>query len=245
MYLPRLALAILGFFTASAYGVALALMRRDRSRVAHDTARMLGRLMRPPLGIRTRVVGRENMEARRPCIYLSNHQSAYDVPVLAELYPVDTVVIGKKELSRIPFFGWVFRVTGNILIDRKNNPSAVGRLKEVEEAVRERGVSVWIFPEGTRGKVPGRLLPFKKGAFHMAAAAGVPVVPIVVEPLQPYFDPKRHHLRSGELEVRVLEPVQPGSASEEDIATLIETVHGRMQAALSEMRTRQTKYSEF
>jgi 1-acyl-sn-glycerol-3-phosphate acyltransferase len=239
MFLPRLALAILGFFAASAYGVGLALVRRDRSGVAHETALMLARLMRPPLGIRTRVVGRENMEARRPCIYLSNHQSAYDVPVLAELYPVNTVVIGKKELSRIPFFGWVFRVTGNILIDRKNNPSAVGRLREVEDAIRERGVSVWIFPEGTRGKVPGRLLPFKKGAFHMAAATGVPVVPIVMEPLQPYFDPKRRHLRPGEIEVRVLEPVEPGPPGDAGVAALMETVQGRMQEALSEMREKQ------
>jgi 1-acyl-sn-glycerol-3-phosphate acyltransferase len=239
MFYPRLALAVLGFFAASAYGVALALVRRDRSRVAHDMARMLGRLMRPPLGIRTRIIGRENMEARRPCIYLSNHQSAYDLPVLADLYPVETVVIGKKELSRVPLFGWVFRVTGNILIDRKNNPSAVGRLKEVEEAIRDRGVSVWIFPEGTRGTVPGMLLPFKKGAFHMAAAAGVPIVPIVVEPLQPHFDPGRRHLQSAELEVRVLQPVQPGSTSEADIAALIETVHRHMQTALSEMRERQ------
>jgi 1-acyl-sn-glycerol-3-phosphate acyltransferase len=159
--------------------------------------------------------------------------------VLATLYPENTVVVGKKELSRIPFFGWVFRVTGNILIDRKDNPSAVGRLKEVEDAIRARGVSVWIFPEGTRGKVPGTLLPFKKGAFHMAAATGVPIVPIVVEPLQPYFDARRRHLRSAVLEVRVLKPVTPASADEAGVAALLETVHGRMQAALSEMRERQ------
>jgi 1-acyl-sn-glycerol-3-phosphate acyltransferase len=235
LFFPRLALAVLGFFAASAYGVGLALIRRDRSRVAYDTARMLVRLMRPPLGFRTRVVGRENLEARRPCIYLSNHQSAYDVPVLAELYPVNTVVIGKKELSRIPFFGWVFRVTGNILIDRRHNPSAVGRLKEVEEAIRERGVSVWIFPEGTRGKVPGKLLPFKKGAFYMAAAASVPIVPIVVEPLRPYFDAERHHLCAGEIEVRVLAPIEPGPSGEAGVEALMARVHNRMQEALSEM----------
>jgi 1-acyl-sn-glycerol-3-phosphate acyltransferase len=239
MFHLRLALAVLGFFAASAYGVTLALVRRDRSRVAVDTARALVRLMRPPLGIRTRVIGRERLEARRPCIYLANHQSAYDVPVLAELYPAGTVVIGKKELSRIPFFGWVFRVTGNILIDRKNNPSAVGRLKEAEDAIRERGVSVWIFPEGTRGKVPGKLLPFKKGAFYMAAATGVPIVPIVVEPLEPWFDPNRRHLRPGELEVRVLEPVEPPAGGEVEVPALIDTVHSRMQEALSEMRQRQ------
>ncbi|CAN5624347.1 1-acylglycerol-3-phosphate O-acyltransferase [soil metagenome] len=241
LFYPRLALSVLGFFAASAHGVGLALVRRDRSRVAYDTAQMLMRLMRRPLGIRTRVLGRENMDARRPCIYLSNHQSAYDIPVLAELFPPDTVVIGKRELSNIPLFGWVFSATGNILIDRKNNPTAVGQMRDVEEAIRVRGVSVWMFPEGTRGRVPGKLLPFKKGAFYMAVATGVPVVPIVVEPLQPYFDPKRRHLKSGELEVRVLEPVEPGDQGEKAVTELIETVQSRMQDTLSEMAERQRR----
>jgi len=241
LFYPRLALSILGFFAASAHGVGLALVRRDRSRVAYDTAQMLMRLMRRPLGISTRVLGREHMSAHRPCIYLSNHQSAFDVPVLAELFPPDTVVIGKQELSNIPLFGWVFKATGNILIDRKNNPTAVGQMRAVEEAIRERGVSVWIFPEGTRGRVSGTLLPFKKGAFYMAVATGVPVVPIVVEPLQPHFDPGRRHLKSAELEVRVLAPVMPGDGGEKAVAELVSTVHTRMQAALSEMTERQRR----
>jgi 1-acyl-sn-glycerol-3-phosphate acyltransferase len=239
LFYPRLALSILGFFAASAHGVGLALVRRDRSRVAYDTAQMLMRLMRRPLGISTRVLGREHMDACRPCIYLSNHQSAYDIPVLAEIFPPNTVVIGKQELSHIPLFGWVFSATGNILIDRKNNPTAVGQMQAVEEAIRNRGVSVWIFPEGTRGKVPGTLLPFKKGAFYMSVATGVPIVPIVVEPLRPYFDPKRRHLKSGELEVRVLEPVEPGEKNEKAVADLVHTVQSRMQAALTEMAERQ------
>src|SRR5690606_24157949 len=153
---------------------AIALFRRDRSLVAHDYAQMLARLMRPPLGLRVRVEGREHLLEHRPCIYLANHQSAYDVPVLADLYPPDTVVIGKREIRRIPFFGWVCGTTGNVLSDRADNPRAVGRLREAEEAVRSRSVSVWIFPEGTRGTVPGRLLPFKKGAFYMGVATGAP-----------------------------------------------------------------------
>jgi 1-acyl-sn-glycerol-3-phosphate acyltransferase len=239
MFYLRLGLGVLGFFAASAYGVLLALVRRDRSRVAYDTARAFVRLMRPPLGIRTRVVGREHLEAHRPCIYLANHQSAYDVPVLAELYPPGTAVIGKRELRRIPFFGWLFQVTGNVLIDRRDNPSAVGRMRQAEEAIVGRGVSIWIFPEGTRGKVRGRLLPLKKGAFYMATATGVPLVPIVVEPLQPYFDPRRRHLRPGELEVRVLEPVFPRGEGERAVQELVHDVQERMQRALTEMTERQ------
>lgn len=238
MFYLRLLLTLLGFVAASVYGVAIAVLRRDRRLVAHDYAQMMVRLMRPPLGMRSRVVGREHLATGRPCIYLANHQSVYDVPAMAELYPPDTVVIGKKELRQIPFFGWVYAVTGNILIDRKNNPSAVGGLREAEEAVLTRGVSVWIFPEGTRGKVPGELLPFKKGAFYMAVATGAPLVPIVLQPVQPVFDLQRRRIRPATVELRVLEPIPTEGLTEQDVPALMATAHGRMQAALDEMSAR-------
>lgn len=235
MFYLRVALSLLGFLLASVYGVWIAVVRRDRSLVAHDYAQMMVRLMRPPLGLRTRVRGREHLMERRPCIYIANHQSALDVPVLAELYPPHTVVIGKKELKNIPFFGWLYVATGNILIDRKHNPSAVGRLREAEAAIRERGVSVWIFPEGTRGSVPGRLLPFKKGAFYMAAATGAPLVPVVTAPLQPVFDLKRRHLRSSTVEVRILEPIPTEGLTDADVGPLMRRTWERMQRELDAM----------
>lgn len=235
MFYLRLAGAIVGFVAASLYGVAIAVVRRQRSLVAHDYAQMMARLMRPALGLRTRVIGRERLLAHRPCIYVSNHQSMYDVPVLAELYPPETVVVGKRELRRIPFFGWLYTITGNVLIDRADNPAAVGRLKEAAEAVLDRGVSVWIFPEGTRGKEPGRLLPFKKGAFYLAVETGAPLVPIVVQPLREIFDPARRLLRPATVEVRVLEPIPTAGLKEADVPALLERTQTAMQSALTEM----------
>ena len=86
------------------------------------------------LGLQVRVTGRHHILEQRPCIYVANHQSAYDAPILAELYTPDTVIIGKQELRRIPLFGWLYTVTGNILIDRANTSSAVGRLREADDA---------------------------------------------------------------------------------------------------------------
>lgn len=235
MFYLRTTLALLGFLLASLYGVAIAVLRRDRSLVAHDYARMLARLMRPPLGLRVRVEGREKLLACRPCIYIANHQSAYDVPVLAELYPPETVVIGKQEIRSIPLFGWLFEVTGNVLIDRSHNSSAVGRLRAAEEAVLSRRVSVWIFPEGTRGTVPGELLPFKKGAFYMAVATGAPLVPVVTSPIQPLFDVKRRVARPGTVRVRILEPIPTRGLTDADVPALLATAHARMQAALEEL----------
>src|SRR5690606_21124623 len=198
------------------YAIVIALIRSDRSRVAYDYARAMVRLMRPPLGLKVQVEGQEHMTAQRPCIYIVNHQSAFDVPVLAELHLPDTVIIGKKELRNIPFFGWLYEATGNILIDRSNTSRAVGRMREAETAIRERGVSVWIFPEGTRGKTPGKLLPFKKGAFYMAVAAGVPIVPVVVGPVAELFDVRKRLIRPGTVQVRVLEPISTEGFGDRD-----------------------------
>jgi 1-acyl-sn-glycerol-3-phosphate acyltransferase len=199
------------------------------------------RLMRPPLGLQVRVTGRHHLMTQRPCIYIANHQSAYDAPVLAELYSPDTVIIGKKELRYIPFFGWLYIRTGNILIDRSNTSRAVGRLREAEAAIRDRGVSVWIFPEGTRGKVSGTLLPFKKGAFYMAIATGVPLVPIVVGPVTQVFDLGRRIARPGTVAVRVLDPIPTLGLNEDDVEALIATTRTRMQSALDDLVAEQAR----
>jgi 1-acyl-sn-glycerol-3-phosphate acyltransferase len=237
MFYLRMLMMVLSFVTASLYAMAITVLRRDRSLVARDYARALEHLMQPALGVRVEVIGGENLRASRPCVYVSNHQSAYDVPVLAGIYPEGTVLIAKKELRSIPLFGWLYEATGNLLIDRASNPGSIQRLKEAETAIRERGVSVWIFPEGTRGKVPGQLLPFKKGAFYMAIAAGVPVVPVVVSPIAPLFHVERRYIRKGTVQIRVLDPVPTRGLGEADVNGFLNEVQSKMQAALDELRT--------
>lgn len=235
MFYLRLAGAAAGFFAACAYGIALAALRRDRSRVARDTARMIARLARPPLGLHVRALGEEHLHAERPCVYVANHQSIFDVPVLASLYPAGTAVVAKKEIRRIPLFGWLYERTGNILIDRRDRDQAVGRLREAEAAIAERGVSVWIFPEGTRGPGTGELLPFKKGAFHLAIAAGVPLVPVVVEPLKEILNGAARRIRPATVEVRVLEPIPTRGLTDADLPALMRRTWERMAAVYHEM----------
>ncbi|HEV2734713.1 MAG TPA: lysophospholipid acyltransferase family protein [Longimicrobiaceae bacterium] len=231
----RITLALLAFVVASVYGVGIALLRRDRSRVAYDYATLLYRLQQPALGLRVRITGEAGLHTYRPCIFIANHQSALDLPVLAQAFAPGSVVIGKKELRSIPFFGWLFTTTGNIVIDRKDNRSAVGRLKEVEEAILQRGAAVWIFPEGTRGTEPGRMLPFKKGAFYMAAATGAPLVPVVVSPLAPRMSIPGRRLEPGDVEIRVLDPIPTAGLGEADVLPLMREARRRMAAALSDM----------
>ncbi|MEX2584589.1 MAG: lysophospholipid acyltransferase family protein [Gemmatimonadota bacterium] len=238
MFYVRMMGVLGGFLLASAYGAAIALVRRDRSLVAHDYARALVRLIRPAMGVRVEVEGAERLERASPCIYVANHQSIFDVPILAAFYPPNTVVIGKKELRSIPFFGWLYVRTGNVLIDRSSNPDAVQRLRGAEAAIRERNVSVWIFPEGTRGEGHGQLLPFKKGAFYMAVAAQAPLVPIVVSPLRRLYDIRGRKITPGTVQVRVLKPIETRGLNEQSVPELIRRTHGAMQHALDELEGR-------
>ena len=238
MFFLRLAAALAAFLSASVYGVGIALLRRDRSRVASDYAHLLGRLQRRTLGVRLEVHSEEHLHAHRPAIIIANHQSVLDVPILAELFGPGQVVIAKKELKNIPFFGWLYTSTGNILLDRGHRERAVESLREAEEEIRRRKVAVWIFPEGTRGKEPGKLLPFKKGAFHMALNTGAPLIPVVVAPLAPDLDLKQRRLRPRTVEIQVLEPIPTEGLTEDDVPALMEEARRRMGTALEEMAAR-------
>jgi 1-acyl-sn-glycerol-3-phosphate acyltransferase len=232
MFYLRLAAALLAFVAASLWGIALALVRRDRRDVAADYARVLARLMLPPLGMRVVIRNEAGLYASRPCVFICNHQSSLDVPILAACFRTGSVIIAKREVGRIPFFGWIYRVTGNLLIDRSDTEQAVARLKVAEEAVRARKAAVWIFPEGTRGPGDGRLLPFKKGGFRIAVGTGAPLVPVVVAPLRPNFSIGMRTLRPGGVIVTLLDPIPTDGVDEDGLVPLMEAAHERMEAVL-------------
>jgi 1-acyl-sn-glycerol-3-phosphate acyltransferase len=232
MFYLRIFATLLGFVAASAYGLVLAVVRRDRSGVAADYARVLARLTQPALGIDLEIRGGERLTDVRPCVFICNHQSAIDVPILASCFKRGSVIVAKREVGRIPFFGWIYTVTGNLLIDRSDTGQAVERLKVAEDAIRARGSAVWIFPEGTRGPGDGLLLPFKKGGFRIALGTRAPLVPVVVCPLKPSFDVATRTLVPGRVIVQVLEPMPVDGLGEDDLVPLMETAHARMEAAL-------------
>lgn len=233
MFYLRLIAALLAFTAASLRAVGAALVRRDRRAVAYDYAQWVAAWVQPPLALRVRVVNAGRLAAYRPCVYVGNHQSLLDVPVLASCFVSGGVVIGKKELSKIPLFGWIFDATGQIRIDRGDTQQAVGRLKHAEEQIRARRVGVWIFPEGTRGGEPGEMLPFKKGAFVMAVNTAAPLVPVVVSPYKPRSDIKARRLLPNDVEVRVLEPIPTAGLTEADVPELMERTRRGMASALA------------
>src|SRR5210317_685359 len=120
----------------------------------------------------------DNLPLDAPCILMPIHQSNFDIPVLLGRLPVQFRWLAKAELFKIPIFGRGMRGCGYISIDRSNRKSAFQSLAEAATKIRN-GVSVLIFPEGTRSR-DGKILPFKKGGFVLSVDAGVPIVPIVI-----------------------------------------------------------------
>ncbi len=140
--------------------------------------RVWGRIVLGTYGVRIVVEGADGIPRDRPMVVMSNHQSVFDILALLETLPVPFRFVAKKELLRVPFFGWALWASGQIVIDRQNRTRAVASLRRAAARVRE-GASVMIFPEGTRS-VDGTLQPFKSGGFHLAIQAQVPVLPVTV-----------------------------------------------------------------
>ena len=156
-------------------------------------------------GIRVDADGLENVPRDRPCVYMSNHQSVVDIAAIVGTLPVVWKFVAKRELTRIPFFGWALLAGRQVIIDRADHASSVESLARAAERVRA-GASVIIFPEGTRS--PDRALhAFKSGGFHLALRAGVPIVPITVSGSWRITPKRSLRIESGRVLVRYGRPI--------------------------------------
>lgn len=171
-------------------------------------------------------------EGRQPVIFMSNHESQLDPPVLIGILPLPAVYIAKKEVKYIPFVGWAAMVAGVIFIDRRDRERAVRSIHEAALEIRG-GKNVVIFPEGTRSRT-GTMLPFKKGGFALAQEAGVPIVPLATVGGFQVLPPGSLRIRPGRYDVVVGEPVDP--AAFEDRDALIAEVRWRIEALIAKAR---------
>ncbi|MEK7690213.1 MAG: lysophospholipid acyltransferase family protein, partial [Bdellovibrionota bacterium] len=172
-----------------------------------ENCRPFARVAQKMLAIDVQVDGLEHLETGRAAVYVMNHQSMLDIIHLGGFFPRNTVIIGKKELKFFPFLGMVLASTGNIFINRRQHSNSLAGLSRAVEEMRARGASVLIFPEGTRNRTRKGLLPFKKGAFHMAISAQAPVIAIVCQPLARVFSKQEHLLGNCKVRLRILPPL--------------------------------------
>ncbi|NXG33351.1 PLCB acyltransferase, partial [Dromaius novaehollandiae] len=182
-------------------------------------------------GLRFEVKGLENFEVEGPAIIVSNHQSTLDMMGLMEVLPDDCVQVAKKELMYTGTVGLVIYLGGVIFINRKSTSSAKMVMAEVAKTMVTDNVKVWVYPEGTRN-CTGDLLPFKKGAFHIAVQAQVPVIPVVYSSFTTFYNPKKSLFTSGKIKVEVLPPIETKGLTSDDVADLTDRCFHIMRETL-------------
>ena len=177
------------------------------------------------LGVKLKLKVHPDVPTNGPYVYVCNHQNSWEIFTVAATLPPNTVTLGKKSLKWIPFFGWLYWLAGNILIDRNNKGRAHGTIAQTAAAIKKRDISVWMFPEGTRSYGRG-LLPFKSGAFHTAYQAGVDIVPVCVSNLHGKIHMNRWN--NGELLVEFLAPIHIANYRKETLRELSKHCHQLM-----------------
>ncbi|KXS50688.1 MAG: 1-acyl-sn-glycerol-3-phosphate acyltransferase, partial [Marinobacter sp. T13-3] len=198
-----------------------------------DNNRLLGlvvaRTGRFFLGMDRPLEGGDNIPRDRPTVVIANHQQNDDLFIMADLLPPRTVTVGKVSLVWTPFFGQVFWLGGNIILNRGDQQKAVAAMRATTDAIRREHKSIWVFPEGTRSRGRG-LGKFKKGAFHTAIAAGAPITMVCAAP---YKGESRGWMgRRKAVPVRVLPPIETAGMSSSDVPELMARCREQMAEAI-------------
>lgn len=170
-------------------------------------------------GIKLKVNGLKNIVKDRPYIFISNHMSYFDIFALLAALPMDFKFILKKELMKIPLFGWAVRRAQHISIDRKNPRKAIKSMNETAARIK-KGISVVIFPEGTRSD--GRILPFKRGGFQLALKSGCDIIPLAIENSQNIVPRKSKRINKGVIFIEIGRPIPVDGYSKKNMRELVD-----------------------
>ena len=179
-------------------------------------------------GVTVKVMGQERLDPQKNYIFMSNHASNLDPPIVVPLIPRRTSVLVKKELFRVPILGRAMRMASLVAVDRSNREAAVASVRAAAEVVKS-GLNMTIFPEGTRSP-DGRLLPFKKGPFHLALDSGVPIVPMTIVGSHQVLPKGRFGLYPGIIVDFFHPPIDPAAFPNKE--TLMAAVRAQIASAL-------------
>ena len=188
----------------------------------HQIARFWGKSILFASRVKMSVKGLSSIDPSAPYIYMPNHQSNFDIPVLLGHLTVQFRWLAKVELFKIPIFGRAMRKAGYISIDRNNRESAIRSLNVAANKIKN-GVSVLIFPEGTRSR-DGKIRPFKKGGFVMAIESGVPIVPVVITGTRSIMSKGKFRVNAGQVKMVIHKPIDTSVYTPETKEALMDNV---------------------
>ena len=194
-------------------------------------AQLVTPLSRKILGLRIAIRGKEILE-KHPSIIIANHQTALDLVTCGLILPKRTLTLGKIEILFIPFFGQIYWLAGNVLIQRSKHNKAIKTMKKTKQLLLKKGLSLWIMPEGTRSRGRG-LLPFKKGAFYTAINAQVPLIPLALSSYKNHVHLSKW--RGGRIIIQVLDPIPTEGLTHKDVPRLIKTSHQALKKAIEKL----------
>jgi putative phosphoserine phosphatase/1-acylglycerol-3-phosphate O-acyltransferase len=228
----RTAAALGGIFTTLGVGVGLGLLNRNRRAALNFVATAGPEVALGLAGVTLEVRGEEHLWSHRPAVFVFNHQSSFDVVVIARLLQRDFTAVAKAELARDPRFAPLGALAGVAYVDRSDRSQSRAALAPVVEKLRS-GISLAIAPEGTRSATP-TLGRFKKGAFHIAVQAGVPVVPVVIRNAGEIMWRASLVARPGTVDVAVLPPVPTEGLRLDDVDDLADRVRQQFVETLDD-----------
>jgi len=230
IHVVRLLLLVLNTLVIAPIVTVIGLFERD-GKVAYKLAQQWMAFNLWFSNVRVKVSGLENLDTSKQYVFMSNHRSAADIVAIGvALWAFQIRFVAKKELLRVPVFGWGLWALRNIIIDRRNHVQAVRSYAVAGQRIR-RGISVVVFPEGTRG-VGVELLPFKKGGFVLAIETATPIAPIAVVNTDAAMPKGSLRIESAQIEVRIGKPIDTANVAYKDKDRLLDEVRSSIGALI-------------
>jgi 1-acyl-sn-glycerol-3-phosphate acyltransferase len=234
----RFILMTLALVVICTISICYCLIRPFHRNNVYHTSRFLGKVP-TLLGVEVEVRIPDSVKGIGPVVWAANHQNSYDLFTHAKAVQPGTVSVGKKSLKWIPFFGQMYWLTGNILIDRKNTNKAMNTIDLTADKIKRNKLSVWMFPEGTRSRGRG-LLPLKTGAFRTAMQADVPIVPICAS--NQHGTIKLNRWDNGKIIIEFLDPIYLNNDNRENLRSTVNDVHKLMRNKIEELTIEAAAY---
>ena len=188
-------------------------------------------------GVRIRVHGLDHLDDGRNYLFMPNHTSNVDPPVVVTALGRNVSMMGKESLFRIPVLGWMIRFVGFVPISREDRASAIDSVDQATKLLQQ-GLDFVIFPEGTRSR-DGKILPLKKGPFFMAQQGGVPVVPVRIRGTPDVMPQGGRVIHSGVVDVEVCAPIEVTSLDGNN-----ESIRGQLRARVKKVLEDDLTHSE-